>query len=67
MLADAARWSATCYSIAAADRVAREVALSPTTATVLVRRGYDTPEAARHFLTADERHDPLLLGQMGEA
>src|SRR4051794_9462905 len=67
MLAEVARWSTTPYSVAAADAVARELGLSPTTATILVRRGYDTPEAARRFLAADERHDPLALGQMGEA
>jgi single-stranded-DNA-specific exonuclease len=67
MLAEVARWSTTPYSVAAADAVARELGLSPTTATILVRRGYDTPEAARRFLAADERHDPLELGQMGEA
>ena len=36
-------------------------------ATILVRRGYDTPDAARAFLTAEDRHDPLALGQMAEA
>ena len=63
----AARWSATPYSVSAADRIARELGLSPTTATILVRRGYDTPGAARRFLAADERHDPLALGHMAEA
>jgi single-stranded-DNA-specific exonuclease len=67
MLAEVARWSTTPYSVAAADAVARELGLSPTTATILVRRGYDTPEAARRFLAADERHDALALGQMVEA
>jgi single-stranded-DNA-specific exonuclease len=67
MLAEVARWSTTPYSVAAADAVARELGLSPTTATILVRRGYDTPEAARRFLAADDRHDPFTLGQMGEA
>jgi single-stranded-DNA-specific exonuclease len=67
MLAEIARWSTTPYSVAAADAVARELGLSPTAATILVRRGYDTPDAARRFLASDDRHDPLALGQMGEA
>ena len=67
MLAEVARWSTTPYSVAAADAVAAELGLSPTAATILVRRGYDTPAAARRFLAADERHDALALGQMGEA
>jgi single-stranded-DNA-specific exonuclease len=67
MLAEVARWSTTPYSVAAADAVARDLGLSPTAATILVRRGHDTPDAARRFLAADERHDPLALGQMGEA
>src|SRR2546423_2432028 len=67
MLAEVARWSTTPYSVAAADAVARELGLSPTTATILVRRGYDTPEAATRFLAADERHDPFLLGAMRSA
>ena len=32
-----------------------------------MRRGYDTPEAAQRFLQAEDRHDPLTLGQMDEA
>src|SRR5262249_9642739 len=67
MLAEAARWSTTPYSVAAAHRGGSALGLCPTVATILVRRGYDTPEAARRFLDADDRHDPLTLGQMGEA
>jgi single-stranded-DNA-specific exonuclease len=67
MLAEIARWSTTPYSVAVADAVARELVLSPTAATILVRRGYETPDAARGFLASDDRHDPLALGQMGEA
>ncbi len=59
MLAEVARWSITPYSVAAADRVGRALGLSPTVATILVRRGYDTPEAAQRFLEAEDRHDPL--------
>ena len=67
MLAEVARWSITPYSVVAADRVGRALGLSPTVATILVRRGYDTPEAASRFLEAEDRHDPLALGQMDEA
>jgi single-stranded-DNA-specific exonuclease len=67
VLAESARWSSTPYSVAAADRVALALGLSPTVATILVRRGHDTPEAARSFLEARDRHDPLALGQMAEA
>ena len=46
--------------------LAQALELSETTATVLVRRGYGDPEAARAFLAADPpRHDPFLLGDVG--
>ena len=42
--------------------------VSDLTASVLVRRGYDSVECARSFLEgADPRHDPFLLGDMAEA
>jgi len=42
--------------------------ISRTTATVLVRRGYDQPEAARTFLEgAMPGHDPFALGDMAAA
>jgi single-stranded-DNA-specific exonuclease len=45
--------------------LARELGLSETTASVLVRRGYGDPETARAFLAADDpRHDPSLLGDV---
>jgi single-stranded-DNA-specific exonuclease len=61
------RWCCAPYSVAEADRVARELDLSPTTAAILARRGYATPAQARRFLAADERHDPRLLGQVDAA
>src|SRR5690349_12546554 len=67
MLADVARWSAAPYSVAAADRLASELGLSSTVATVLVRRGHVTPESARRFLDGADRHDPFLLGDMRAA
>src|SRR3954453_15121132 len=67
MLADVARWSAAPYSFTDADLIARELGLSSTVASVLVRRGYDTPEGARRFLEGTERYDPFLLGAMRAA
>ena len=59
-----ARWTCTPYSVTAAERLAAELGVSQTTATVLVRRGHDTVEAARRFLAADERHDPFAFEGM---
>lgn len=39
--------------------------LSETVATVLVRRGHRTPEAARAFLAAEESHPPEAFASMG--
>jgi single-stranded-DNA-specific exonuclease len=47
--------------------VASALGLHPVTASVLVRRGHDTPEAARRFLEARDRHDPLLMPGMADA
>ena len=66
-VAPPSRWSCTPYSVADADALARELGLSPVTAAVLVRRGHSTPDAARHFLAGDERHDPLELPGVHEA
>ena len=42
--------------------------MNDVTASVLARRGYDEPEAARRFLEAAlPGHDPLLLGDMAAA
>jgi single-stranded-DNA-specific exonuclease len=42
--------------------------VSEVTASVLVRRGYDDPRAARRFLAAElPGHDPYLLGDMAVA
>jgi single-stranded-DNA-specific exonuclease len=65
-MAPAARWSTTPYSVAAADTIARALELQPATASILVRRGHDTPEAARAFLAADERHDPFAFAGMAD-
>ncbi|HZQ04519.1 MAG TPA: DHH family phosphoesterase, partial [Gaiellaceae bacterium] len=45
-----------------------ELGLSATTSSVLVRRGHDSPEAARAFLAAAfPGHDPFALGDMRAA
>ncbi len=54
-------WSAQPYSATAAARIADELSLSAPTAAILVRRGLDDPSAARAFLAAAERSDPLDL------
>jgi single-stranded-DNA-specific exonuclease len=51
-----------------ARALAQALDLSETTASVLARRGHGNPEAARAFLAAERPdHDPLLLGDVGEA
>src|SRR6187551_1158067 len=48
--------------------LADALGVSETTARVLVRRGYETPEAARAFLAGElPGHDPFLLGDMSGA
>ena len=61
------RWQAAPYSYAEAHELARELALSETVATVLVRRGLGDPAAARAFLDATETHDPFALAGMRDA
>lgn len=63
----AARWTCKPYSVAAADRIARDVGLSPAVASILARRGCATPEEGRSFLAAGERHDPRLMRGMDAA
>jgi single-stranded-DNA-specific exonuclease len=51
-----------------AGLLAAELGLSRTTASVLVRRGYDEPAEAQAFLEgALPGHDPFALGDMPEA
>src|SRR4029450_7717651 len=51
-----------------ASALAREFGLSEITASVLVRRGYGNPHAARGFLAGEQPlHDPFLLGDMAAA
>src|SRR5438105_13449409 len=52
----------------AVARLALELSLSPTTASVLVRRGYADARSARAFLDGNlTAHDPLQLGDMDAA
>jgi single-stranded-DNA-specific exonuclease len=52
----------------AAAALAEALGISLTTASVLVRRGYEDADAASRFLAgALPAHDPFLLGQMREA
>jgi single-stranded-DNA-specific exonuclease len=51
-----------------ADDLAQALGLSEITASVLVRRGYGDPEAARAFLSGEQPlSDPFLVGDMYEA
>src|SRR5437764_11512985 len=48
--------------------LAQALGISELTASVLVRRGYGDPEAARAFLGGElPPHDPFLLGDMTAA
>ena len=62
------KWSIGDCDASEARKLASELALSETTARVLVRRGLSEPEAARAFLEGgDPGHDPFLLGDMAAA
>ncbi|MBV9214351.1 MAG: single-stranded-DNA-specific exonuclease RecJ [Actinobacteria bacterium] len=62
-----ARWTCTPYSTPAAERLVSALGVSRELATILVRRGYDTPEAASGHLAAGERHDPSMFAAMDRA
>jgi single-stranded-DNA-specific exonuclease len=55
------------YDLAAAERLASAVGVSPVVAQVLVRRGLSDPEAARDFLAADTTHPLDAFGGLREA
>lgn len=61
------RWTSRPYSFVAADGLTRALGVSPTVAAVLVRRGYEDPDAARAFLEPTDCHDPGTLGDMADA
>jgi single-stranded-DNA-specific exonuclease len=51
-----------------AAALAGELGITETTASVLIRRGYDDPGRAAAFLAGESPgHDPFLLGAMDEA
>src|SRR4029079_1402886 len=61
-------WTIEPYERDAVAKLARELSLSPTTAAVLVRRGYEEVKGAREFLEgALPAHDPFALGDMAAA
>ncbi|HEX5027194.1 MAG TPA: single-stranded-DNA-specific exonuclease RecJ [Gaiellaceae bacterium] len=58
-------WTIAPLDARAARALARELNVSETTASVLVRRGYGDPADARRFLDAElAEHDPFALGDM---
>jgi single-stranded-DNA-specific exonuclease len=63
-----ATWTIARCPEAGVDKLVGELGISATTASVLVRRGYDEPRSARAFLDgALPGHDPFALGDMREA
>ena len=61
----AGTWTIASCAHADVTALARELELSEITASILVRRGYAEPAAARAFLAGElEPHDPFLLGDM---
>jgi single-stranded-DNA-specific exonuclease len=63
-----ATWTLKACDPRQAAALADALGVTETTASVLLRRGYDTPEQAAAFLAgAMPDHDPFLLGSMREA
>ena len=64
----AGNWELAPCSFTEVSELARALEIDEVTASVLVRRGYADPEAARVFLAgALPGHDPFALGDMREA
>ena len=64
----AGNWELEPCSFTAVSGLAHALEIDEVTASVLVRRGYADPEAARVFLAgALPEHDPFALGDMREA
>jgi single-stranded-DNA-specific exonuclease len=61
------RWRAHPYDFAQARALSDALGLSHIAASVLARRGFGDPAAARRFLDADETHDPDRFRGMEEA
>ena len=64
---ETADWTAKPHSYAAADVLRSQLGLSHATAAILVRRGYDSVEAARSFLAAEDRNDATALPDVDRA
>jgi single-stranded-DNA-specific exonuclease len=62
-----ARFEIASYDYAAAERLSRELGVSPVLAQVLVRRGMGDAEAARSFLEAEAAHPLEAFGGLREA
>jgi single-stranded-DNA-specific exonuclease len=61
-------WTIEACAYAEVSALAGALAISETTASILVRRGYADVERARAFLEGERApHDPFLLGDMAEA
>jgi single-stranded-DNA-specific exonuclease len=62
------RWTIRECDQGVVHALAGELGLSEVTASVLARRGYTDPAAARAFLAAEPPgHDPMSLGEMAAA
>jgi single-stranded-DNA-specific exonuclease len=67
MLVSPTRWECEPYDVAVAERLAAGLGFSWPMGAILARRGFAEVEAARRFLAADERHDPLTLPGIPQA
>src|SRR3954451_7926554 len=61
------RWTCDPFSVGSAQELSRELGLSRVAAQIMARRGFETPEDARSFLSASDSHDPTLLNDAAEA
>jgi single-stranded-DNA-specific exonuclease len=63
-----ATWTLKSCTPRQAAALGKALGVSETTASVLLRRGYDEPDRAAAFLAGEAPgHDPFLLGSMREA
>ena len=65
---DGGTWMLPDCPAEARSGLVRALGISEITASILVRRGYAEPDAARRFLEGEQAlHDPFLLGDMEAA
>ena len=65
---DGGTWTLPDCPAEARSGLVRALGISEITASILVRRGYAEPDAARRFLEGEQAlHDPFLLGDMEAA